>query len=766
MLLMKGAEIAAAAGDLNLSLQGIDTLDTDYEINALEAKQKLLDRFIAAGKPEQLVDAIPTAEQLVDQAVAADHFEIALALAMSASRAVAKSKMATRKQVDERLAHRRRDIRLLEPIHAAVKKAQETLEKNPADPEANLTVGRWLCFYKGDWTAGLPLLAKGSEEKLKALAEQEIKSPTEADQQVQIADAWWGLAQKEAGIARDSVHLHAGNIYQAAMPNLASALKKAAIEKRLAEIANVKPIVAAVAANNSTGAAKFPLNQWVDVLRLVDTTKNVVKGKWSRTGRSVVVEPGDAARLVIPVAVEGSYDLEVEFTRTSGEADVATLLSIGSQQFMVALSAFVGTASALDRLDGRNAYDPKNPTAVRPGRLENGHRYRLLVKVRAAPDAHGSVDVSLDGRPYLPHWEGSLATLALEEAWAMPDPRRLGLGAWQSRVTFSSVRLRLVSGHASADDSVLATATSDRPMRGEFSSDNASRPSRWMKEVAALPAEQQVEVVVKKLQQSNADFDGMEEHKIENGVVTELTLATDNVTDISAVRALIGLKKLKCAGSSPGKGSVTDLSPLRGMPLMFLDFGWTKVSDLSPLQGMPLIDLQCGSTPVSDLSPLKKMPLAFLDCGGTQVTDLSPLKGMPLNRLICDRMQVSDLSPLQGMPLKSLNCSQNQQLSDLLPLKGMSLTELFCNDTNISDLSPLKGMPLRRLYFDKTRVYDVSSLAGLALNEVAFTPQQIRAGLDVLRQMPSVKMLRRNAWDAASSPDEFWKKYDAGDLNK
>ena len=42
MLLMKGAEIAALAGDLNLSLQGIDALDADYDIDALEAQAKAL----------------------------------------------------------------------------------------------------------------------------------------------------------------------------------------------------------------------------------------------------------------------------------------------------------------------------------------------------------------------------------------------------------------------------------------------------------------------------------------------------------------------------------------------------------------------------------------------------------------------------------------------------------------------------------------------------------------------------------------------------
>ena len=56
-----------------------------------------------------------------------------------------------------------------------------------------------------------------------------------------------------------------------------------------------------------------------------------------------------------------------------------------------------------------------------------------------------------------------------------------------------------------------------------------------------MPAEKQVDEVVKKLQELNPGFDGKESHKIEGGVVTELQFVADNVTDLSPVRALSGL---------------------------------------------------------------------------------------------------------------------------------------------------------------------------------------------------------------------------------
>ena len=158
---------------------------------------------------------------------------------------------------------------------------------------------------------------------------------------------------------------------------------------------------------------------------------------------------------------------------------------------------------------------------------------------------------------------------------------------------------------------------------------------QWVKATQALPAEKQIEAVSKKLMELNPGFDGKVTGadgkgtpKIENGVVTELGFVTDNVTDISPVRALAGLKVSELV-----------LAAIRRRG---------KLSDLSPLQGMKLTNLNCNDTQVSDLSPLQGMPLTYLNCSGTQVSDLSPLQGMPLtDPVIAISTQVSDLSPLQ-----------------------------------------------------------------------------------------------------------------------
>ena len=65
------------------------------------------------------------------------------------------------------------------------------------------------------------------------------------------------------------------------------------------------------------------------------------------------------------------------------------------------------------------------------------------------------------------------------------------------------------------------------------------------------------------------------------------------------------------------------------------------------------------------------MKLGLLYCSNTSVSDLSPLQGMPLNSLFCDNTQVSDLSPLAGMKLVKLLC-ENTPVADVEVLQSHS----------------------------------------------------------------------------------------------
>jgi hypothetical protein len=313
---------------------------------------------------------------------------------------------------------------------------------------------------------------------------------------------------------------------------------------------------------------------------------------------------------------------------------------------------------------------------------------------------------------------------------------------------------------------VIGEKSSSRPEIAGLVPDAA-----WLAEVAALSPERQVDAVAARLKERNPDFDGAVTHAIEGDVVTELQFRTDKVTDISPVRALIGLRTLACNGPH-GKRSlladlaplhgmkltslsvrlaaVANLDPLQGMNLKVLDCDYTLVSDLTPLQGMPLAALSCVGTHVSELKPLKDMRLNTLSLNGTKVSDLTPLKDMSLTELYCGHTPVSSLAPLRGMPLTALHCPSTQ-VSDLTPLKGMNLNLLNATSTKVSSLSPLAGMKVGDLRFADTPVIDISPLEGMHISHIHgdFRSEQ---SLETLR---SIKGLERiNDLPA----HEFWKR--------
>ncbi|NQV26761.1 MAG: SUMF1/EgtB/PvdO family nonheme iron enzyme, partial [Rhodopirellula sp.] len=257
--------------------------------------------------------------------------------------------------------------------------------------------------------------------------------------------------------------------------------------------------------------------------------------------------------------------------------------------------------------------------------------------------------------------------------------------------------------------------------------------------IAALPAEQQVEEVRRELKRRNPNFDPATlQSTIEDGVVVALSVAggwtqhssgiVGDVTDISPVRALTGLKSLRCGAS------------------------WWSDHNYGVHDSLP----DCSLT---DLSPLQGLKLTTLDCDGSDVADLSPLRGMPLEHLVLAGSQVSDLSPIDPLRLKSLNLGKTRVTdASLTHFKGCTnLTSLTLAENPVTDagLACFKECKnLNNLNIHQTNVTDLSVLKGLPLKELLSVFQPDR-DTEILRSIKTLETINHQ------STTEFWKSVEA-----
>jgi len=235
----------------------------------------------------------------------------------------------------------------------------------------------------------------------------------------------------------------------------------------------------------------------------------------------------------------------------------------------------------------------------------------------------------------------------------------------------------------------------------------------WMTAGKKADPQEMLNAAVEELIQRNPGFDGAVTPTVRNGVVTEISLNTDKLFDLTPLRSLTQLHTVRCTGSAEGKGILSDISPLEGLRLRALYFSYNRIDDLSPLRGMPLETLHASYNPVFDLEPLSNLRrLRFLNLHTTKVTDLSPIRQCPLKELNVADTPIEDLSPIARCPITDLYCERSR-LSDLSPLKGHRIGALNIEGTPVSDLGALKNLPLQWLRLDFVAERDTELLRSI-----------------------------------------------------
>ena len=455
------------AGDFQTYLATVEQLVTSFQVDAEAERTKHITDFMMTCKlPTALEPVLNEVIVLVGRAVSENRYRAATEL-LDAADKQAKSIMAAK--LSKSLTELRGMVRDREQAFVSQTVAQQALIGKPDDPKANFAVGLWLAVYESDWEQALPKLALGSDAKWKAAAVAELKPQSEVEVQLSAADAWWEAAQSATGEVKLAAQRRAHEWYKRHAPNVKSPLVKARVAKRIEELAasleaasqrDIAPLSlpkpTSNVVSNETNATALAVGTWIDLLELIRLPEHALLGKWKRVEGSLVCEPSRDARVLAPVAIRGSYELSVEFTRKSGDDSVMVLIPIGATNCSVVLSGWSGKLHGLMLIDGHDCllYPPSTKAAFRPGHLDNNRRYQLHVEV-VQDDEKVAVVATLDEQRIV-EWNGNVSQLSESAAHVLPYPQAVGLLGLNAPVEFHKCALRLKqtggSGYQLGDD--------------------------------------------------------------------------------------------------------------------------------------------------------------------------------------------------------------------------------------------------------------------------------------------------------------------------
>ncbi|MBV9126385.1 MAG: terpene cyclase/mutase family protein, partial [Planctomycetes bacterium] len=246
VLLREARDLAVQAGRPRLALEAIREIDKWFLIDAWTMEMTAMTTLgqSVSDKNARVVVSVALGK-LLDQAMTGEHYSSAkelLGIADAAAAKVVKDKKSAEvdKQLTERIAARKQEVADLEKDYQAVQDARTKLDSTPDDPQANLTLGKYLCFFQGKWEEGLPLLAKGADDHLKELAKKDLAQPKEAADQAAVASGWLALVEGEKG--RNQVHLKERGLFwfEKAEPK-AEGLTKTLITDQLKQLRQPPP---------------------------------------------------------------------------------------------------------------------------------------------------------------------------------------------------------------------------------------------------------------------------------------------------------------------------------------------------------------------------------------------------------------------------------------------------------------------------------------------------------------------------------------------
>ncbi|MDB5388414.1 MAG: hypothetical protein JWM11_4060, partial [Planctomycetaceae bacterium] len=230
VLLTEGAENAAAGGDITLALKAVAEIHEHFATPALELQEKIAKLATPLAKTsDQILPLIEMHQSLIRESLEADDVATAERVSLGAVTLSRKSDFPILK---DQLLATSKEVAAFKAAFKTADEARQALKKQPDNRSANLIWGKYVCFMKGDWTTGLPLLIQSQDQILAPLAKRDLTPPAESEANVALGDEWWAIGDKEKDPLRSTIWQHAAESYYRALPGL-SGLNLTTTERKL-----------------------------------------------------------------------------------------------------------------------------------------------------------------------------------------------------------------------------------------------------------------------------------------------------------------------------------------------------------------------------------------------------------------------------------------------------------------------------------------------------------------------------------------------------
>ncbi|HWB10060.1 MAG TPA: hypothetical protein VG826_12585 [Pirellulales bacterium] len=175
--------------------------------------------------------------------------------------------------------------------------------------------------------------------------------------------------------------------------------------------------------------------QVVDLLSLIDPTRDAVAGNWERHDDKLITGEFPHDRLEIPFDVPAEYKLTLVVSCRRHREGLHLGLVVGGKQVLVILDGWSKTTNCLDMIDGEHL--KADGGSVRLGRfLEDDAAPNVITcEVRA-----NRVSVQCNQLPVI-DWTGDFKRLSLDPVWNVRGSGHLFIGSWDTPFEISKIEL-------------------------------------------------------------------------------------------------------------------------------------------------------------------------------------------------------------------------------------------------------------------------------------------------------------------------------------